>query len=58
MGKRRRLASLGRAEARIRTGPAAHLLGGGLDLLAAVVGLLFKRVRGRIGTSRSGPAGP
>jgi hypothetical protein len=57
MGKPRRLASISRAEARIRTGAAAHLLGGSLDLLAAITAHLRKRLRGRIPGSGSGPAG-
>jgi hypothetical protein len=58
MGTHRRLAPLRRAEARLRTGAAAHLLGGGLDLLGAIATHLLQRVRGRTPSSGSGPAGP
>jgi hypothetical protein len=43
MRDRRRAASLRRAEARLWTGPAAHLLGGALDVLEAL---------GRVGLAR------
>jgi len=57
MGKPRRLVSIRRAEARVRSGAAAHLLGGGLDLLGAIAAHLLRRARGRIPGSGSGPAG-
>ncbi len=47
MGKHTRRSSLRLAEARLRTGAAAHLLGGGLDLLGAIGTHLFKRARVR-----------
>jgi hypothetical protein len=39
---------LRRAEARLWTGPVAHLIGGALDLLGAVARLLLARARGRL----------
>jgi hypothetical protein len=38
-------ASTRRAEARLRTGAVAHLLGGGLDLLEALTRHLLERMR-------------
>jgi hypothetical protein len=40
-------AKVRRAEARLRTGAAAHLLGGGLDLLEAVARHLLARIERR-----------
>jgi hypothetical protein len=37
-----------RAEARLWTGPAAHLFGGGLDFLGALARYALMRLRGRI----------
>jgi hypothetical protein len=49
MRERLRVPSLRRAEARLWTGPAAHLLGGALDVLEALgkVGLAQLRERRR-----------
>jgi len=37
-----------RAEARLWTGPAGHLFGGGLDFLGALARYALSRLRGRI----------
>jgi len=47
MGERTWSASRRRAEARLRTGAAAHLLGGGLDLLEALARHLLGRLSHR-----------
>jgi hypothetical protein len=39
--------ALRRAEARLRTGAGAHLLGGALDFIGALVRYLLARRRGR-----------
>ena len=44
-----------RAEARLWTGPLAHLVGGALDVLSALAGYGLARLKGKVGR-RSMPA--